>query len=277
MKTKKSVFINTAVTAVSLALGCIIAFPVIYCILGAFKTRAEFSTYPPTLLPEDFTYLDNFTEVLEKTPLLRFMLNSLIVALLGMSVRMIFAILAAYAFVFYDFKGKNVLFFIVLATMMLPADTLIVTNYLTVSRLHLLDTYLGMCITSFVGASQMFMLRQNFRSIPGELRDAALIDGCGDLRFLMKVVLPISRPVIVTLCVQSFINMWNAYLWPLLVTNTESMRTVQVGITMLTSSESTSYNLVLAAVTLTLIPSFIMFIVLRKNIVSGMTEGALVG
>ena len=161
--------------------------------------------------------------------------------------------------------------------MMLPGDTLMVTNYLTVSRLNLLDTYLGMCITSFVGASQMFMLRQNFRTIPRALRDAARLDGCSDLRFLRSVVLPVSRPVLLTLCVQSFINLWNAYLWPLLVTNRDEMRTVQVGVTMLTAVGNTNYHLILAAVTLTLLPSFVMFIILRKNIVKGMTSGALVG
>ncbi|MCI8400670.1 MAG: carbohydrate ABC transporter permease [Lachnospiraceae bacterium] len=274
---KKQYTIDMAVTVVSLALGCVIVFPVVYCILGAFKTRVEFGSYPPTFFPESFANLDNFQEALDKTPLLRFMLNSLIVALMGTTVRMAFSILAAYAFAFLEFKGKNFLFFFILATMMLPGDTLTITNYLTVSKMNLLDTYLGMCITSFVGASQMFMLRQNFRTIPRALRDASFLDGCGDLRFLWSVVLPMAKPVILTLSVQSFINLWNAYLWPLLVTNKEQMRTVQVGITMLTSAASTNYHLILAAVTLTLIPSFIMFVILRRNIVKGMTAGALVG
>ena len=268
---------DISVTITALILGCIIIFPVVYCIFGAFKTRVEFGSYPPALLPDSFANLENFKEALDKPPLLRYMLNSLIVACLGTAVRMTFSVLAAYSFAFFDFKGKKFLFLVVLATMMLPGDTLMVTNYLTVSRLNLLDTYLGMCITSFVGASQMFMLRQNFRTIPRALRDAARLDGCSDLRFLRSVVLPVSRPVLLTLCVQSFINLWNAYLWPLLVTNRDEMRTVQVGVTMLTAVGNTNYHLILAAVTLTLLPSFVMFIILRKNIVKGMTSGALVG
>ena len=121
------------------------------------------------------------------------------------------------------------------------------------------------------------MLRQNFRTIPRALHDAAELDGCGDIRFLTSVLLPISKPVLITLLVQSFITSWNSYLWPLLVTNSTDMRTVQVGVSMLTSIEDTNYYLVLAGVTLTLIPSLILFIILRRNITKGMTAGALVG
>jgi sn-glycerol 3-phosphate transport system permease protein len=166
---------------------------------------------------------------------------------------------------------------IVLGTMMLPADTLVVTNYLTITRLRLLDNYLGICITSLVGASQMFMLRQNFRTIPNSYRDAAFMDGCGDIRYLFYVVIPLSSSVILILMVQSFITFWNAYLWPLLVTNRIKMRTVQIGIAMLTNPLDTNYTVVLAAVTLLLIPSFFLFCFLRMAVVRGIEAGALVG
>lgn len=275
-KTKRRIA-DLIITAAALMISLVVIMPIVYCIFGAFKARTEFSTYPPTFFPASFSYLGNFKEALTSVPLMRYMLNSFIVAAIGMTVRITLAVLAAYSFAFWDFKGKNFFFFFILATMMLPGDTLTITNYLTVSRLHLLNTYLGMCITSFVGASQMFMLRQNFRSIPKELRDAALLDGCGELRFITTVILPISRPVIFTLCVQSFVTLWNAYLWPLLVTNDTNMRTVQVGVSMLNTVEGTNYHIVLAAVTITLIPSFILFVLLRKNIMKGMTAGALVG
>jgi sn-glycerol 3-phosphate transport system permease protein len=276
MKTRKFLT-DSMVTIIAIVIGFIIIFPILFGILGAFKSSAEFSSYPPTLFPKSFTYLENFKEAVAKMPIMRYMYNSLVVALLGTTVRLAFAILAAFVFVFYDFKGKNFFFFIILGTMMLPADTLIVTNYLTASRLGLIDTHLGMAITSFVGATQMFMLRQNFKTQPKEFREAAAMDGCGDLRFLTSILLPIARPVVMTLFVQSFVTLWNAYLWPLLVTNKNSMRTVQVGITYLTTIEDTNYYLVLAGVTLILIPSFILFVILRRNIVKGMTAGALVG
>lgn len=164
----------------------------------------------------------------------------------------------------------------VLGTMMLPADTLIVTNYLTVTRINLLDNYLGMCITSLVGASQMFMLRQNFKTIPRSFRDAAFIDGCGDIRYLYRIAAPLSSPVILTLMVQSFISFWNAYLWPLLVTNSVEMRTVQIGISMLTNPMDTNYTIVLAAVAVLLIPSLFLFSLLRLAMVKGIAAGALV-
>ena len=183
-----------------------------------------------------------------------------------------FAVLAAYAFVFFEFRGKRLLFFFILATMMLPADTMIVTNYQTVARLGLLDNYLGMAIVSFVGASQMFMLRQHFLSSPRPLRDAAQLDGCGDIRFLISILLPVSRPLLVMLYVQGFVALWNTYLWPLLVTNHNDMRTIQVGITMLTTVEGTNYHQVLAGVAISLVPAFLLFLLLRKSITRGMVS-----
>jgi sn-glycerol 3-phosphate transport system permease protein len=261
----------------ALILGFIIIFPMIYAICIAFKTRAELSVYPPSLLPDSFRNLDNFKNVFASAPLMRFMLNSVIVSGLGCSLRILFAVLAAYAFSYFTFPLRNVLFMAVLATMMLPADTLVVTNYLTITRINMLDNYLGMCITSLVGASQMFMLRQNFKTIPKSLRDAAFIDGCGDLRYLARIVAPLSSPVIFTLMVQSFISFWNAYLWPLLVTNRAEMRTVQIGIAMLTNPLDTNYTTVLAAVAILLLPSIFLFSFLRLAMVKGIAAGALVG
>ncbi len=270
-------FLDLAATVVALAVGCVIVFPVVYGIFGAFKTPAEFAAYPPTVFPKNFSYLQNFKDALSMMPLFRFMYNSLVVATLATVVRLAFAVMASYAFVFYEFRGKKALFMVILGTMMLPGDTLIVTNYLTVTKLGLLDTYLGMAVTSFVGATQMFMLRQNFKTLPKALREAAIIDGCGDFRFLSSILLPIARPVVLTLFVQSFVTQWNAYLWPLLVTNRNDMRTIQVGITMLTTLDGTNYFLILGGVALTLGPAFVLFLFLRRNFVKGMTAGALVG
>ena len=268
---------DTILSLAGIFLGLIIIFPVVYCITVAFKARAELSVFPPKVLPDSFSYLENFRTVFRMAPLMRFMLNSVIVSGMGCVLRLSFAILAAYAFSYFNFPGKTVLFMIILGTMMLPADTLVVTNYITIVRLNMLDNYLGMCITSLVGATQMFMLRQNFRTIPGSYRDAAFMDGCGDLRYLVSVVTPLSSPIILTLLVQSFITFWNAYLWPLLVTNRVDMRTVQIGVAMLTNPLDTNYTVVLAAVTLLLIPSFFLFSLLRMAIVRGIEGGALVG
>ena len=277
MKRKqKDLLFDTLVTVVAIILGIIIIFPLIYCFLSSFKTPSEFLN--PKLFPSSFLYLDNFKNALERGNLLRYTLNSFVIAFVGTAVRMVLSILAAYAFTFYDFKGKNFFFFLILGTMMIPGDVLLVTNYLTVSKMHLLNTYLGVMIVSFVSASQMFMLRQRFKTIPKDMREASSMDGYGDLWFIWKVLLPLSKPVVTTLFVQSFINLWNAYLWPLIVTaSSPEMRTVMVGITRLNSWEDENYQLVMSGVCISLIPSLILFIVMRRNMKKGGLDGSLVG
>lgn len=277
MKRKqKDLLFDTLVTVISIILGIIIIFPLIYCFLSSFKTPSEFLN--PKLFPSSFLYLDNFKNALERGNLLRYTLNSFVIAFVGTAVRMVLSILAAYAFTFYDFKGKNFFFFLILGTMMIPGDVLLVTNYLTVSKMHLLNTYLGVMIVSFVSASQMFMLRQRFKTIPKDMREASSMDGFGDLWFIWKVLLPLSKPVVTTLFVQSFINLWNAYLWPLIVTaSSPEMRTVMVGITRLNSWEDENYQLVMAGVCISLIPSLILFVVMRRNMKKGGLDGSLVG
>ena len=277
MKRKKKDFImDIIVTTVALILGFIIVFPLIYCFLSSFKTASGF--LEPKLFPSSFKYLENFKNALERGNLVRYTLNSFIIAFFGSAIRMALSILAAYAFTFYNFKGKNFFFFMILGTMMIPGDVLLVTNYLTVSKLHLLNTYLGVMVVSFVSASQMFMLRQRFKSIPKDMREASSMDGYGDLWFIWKVLLPLSKPVVTTLFIQSFINLWNAYLWPLITTaSSPEMRTVMVGITRLNSWEDENYQLVMAGVCISLIPSFILFFIMRRNMKKGGLDGSLVG
>ena len=259
-------------------IGLVILFPLLYGFFGSFKSAREFSSFPPTFFPKSLGYLDNYAAVFQQVPVGRFYLNSLIVAVATAAVRLVIATLAAYAFAFFEFRGKQFLFIFLLGTMMLPADTLLITNYQTISHLGLLDTYLGMCIVSFVGASQMFMLRQRFKSSPVALREASQLDGCGDLRFIVSILAPTSWPLMVTLFLQSFVASWNTYLWPLLVTNTNEMRTIQVGVTMLTSIEATNYETILAGVTVALLPAIVFFIILRRSMTGAMSSGgSLVG
>ena len=264
------------VSLVAIALGLVIICPLIYCFLSSFKTPSEF--LDPKLLPSSFLNLDNYKAALERGNLLRYILNSFVIAFLGSAIRLIFSILAAYVFAFYDFKGKNVVFFMILGTMMIPSDVLLATNYLTVSRLHLLNTYMGVMVVSFVSASATFMLRQRFKTIPRDMREAASMDGYGDIWFILRVLLPITRPVVTTLFVQSFISLWNSYLWPLIATaSSPEMRTVMVGITRLNSWEDENYQLVMAGVVISLIPSIILFLIMRRSLRKGGLEGSLVG
>lgn len=277
MNRKIKTFIrNHGISFLTILIGSILIFPIIYSVCGAFKTPSEF--LKPALLPADLRNFENFREALETGNLLRYSWNSLIVAIFGSFFRILFAILAAYAFVYYDFKGKNFWFFLLLGTMMIPGDILLFGNYLTISELHLLNTYLACMVVNFTGASQLFMLRQRFQAVPAELREAAQMDGWGDIEFLRRILIPLCKPVITTLFIQSFIALWNSYLWPLIVTaSAPNMRTVMVGITKLNSWEDENYQLVLAGVCLTLIPSLIFFFILRKNMRNTEKDGALVG
>ena len=273
---RKELIEEIVVSLVAIALGLVIIFPLIYCFLSSFKTPSEF--LDPKLLPSSFLNLDNYKAALERGNLLRYILNSFVIAFLGSAIMLIFSILAAYVFAFYDFKGKNVVFFMILGTMMIPSDVLLATNYLTVSRLHLLNTYMGVMVVSFVSASATFMLRQRFKTIPRDMREAASMDGYGDLWFILRVLLPITRPVVTTLFVQSFISLWNSYLWPLIATaSSPEMRTVMVGITRLNSWEDENYQLVMAGVVISLIPSIILFLIMRRSLRKGGLEGSLVG
>ena len=274
MKSKKA---EWALGTLAVCLGCLVLFPLFYGLMGAFKSPAEFVAWPPTVFPRSFGYLKNFETVFTRLPILRYFWNTLVVSVFSTLVKLLIALLAAYAFVYFDFTGKRALFFLLLGTMMLPPDTLTITNYQTVAHLGLLDTYLGIGIVSFVGASQMFMLRQHFLSSPKPIREAAQMDGCGDLRFIVFILTPMSLPLLLTLFLQAFVIQWNAYLWPLLVTNTNEMRTVQIGITMLTTWEGTNYETVLAGAAVALIPAVLLFLFLRKSITRTMSGGAIVG
>ena len=259
-----------SLVGVSIFVSLVIFFPIFYTFMAAFMTIGEFSAYPRPLLPASFLNFDNFVHVFTHAPMSRYMLNSFIVSAVGSAVRLLLSVLAAYAIVFYDFRGKNLVFFLVLGTMMLPGDTLVLANFLAISSMGLMDTYLGLMIVYFVSAIGLFMLRQVFKSSPRELRDASRIDGCGDFGYIWHVLLPTSKPILYTLYVQSFVSLWNLYLWPLLITNRTEMRTVQIGLTMLTTVDGTNYDVVMAGIASILIPSFVIFVLLRRSILRGM-------
>ena len=185
--------------------------------------------------------------------------------------------LAAYAFSFLAFRGKNFLFLVFLSTMMIPWEATIIPNYLTIRALHWSDTYMGLTAPYLATAFGTFLLRQFFLSIPKDLHDAAIIDGCSDLRFLLTIVIPLARPALGTLAVYSFLQAYNQYLWPLLVTSDKNMRTVQIGIAMLQDEERFAWNVVMAGVVIVMIPTFLLFIFGNRQLIRGLTAGAVKG
>ena len=262
--------------AFALAIGVVIILPIIYAALISFMPSSEILTIPPKLIPSRWI-LDNYKMAWEYTTLARFMLNSLILAGVSSVVRVITAALAAYAFAFFNFKGKNVVFMAFMGTIMVPGDVVLVTNYQTVARLRLINTYFGMMIVFLVSANNIFMMRQYFLTFSKELKEASEVDGCSNLRFFFKILLPLSTPVITTIFISAFIGTWNTYLWPMLVTNDNLMRTVQVGVTMLNFPEGSTYGPVMAASMLVLLPTLLIFIIFRRKIVGGIMGGAVKG
>jgi sn-glycerol 3-phosphate transport system permease protein len=253
-----------------------VLYPVFFAFTAALMTSSESMTYPPKFIPSSF-YLENFFQVGSLIPVGRFILNSFLVATAIMVGQLLTASLAAYAFAYLRFYGKALLFSLFMSTMMIPYEVTVIPNYLNIKSWGWLDSYEALIVPFLATAFGTFLLRQWFLQLPKELFEAAKIDGCGHIRSFFRLVLPLSKPALATLGVYSFLNHWNMYLWPLLVTNTPEKRTVQIGISMLQFEEMTSWNLVLAGVVLVLLPSLLLLLFGLKQLVGGMTAGALKG
>ncbi len=273
-------FKGSLITVLEYLVLILAALIVIYPIWAAFNISmmadTEIGEYPPRLFPSGIR-MENFSRALEQAPLGRYLLNSVVQSSLVMLGQLITASLAAYAFAFIDFKGRNFFFLIFLSTLMIPWEATIIPNYLLIKQLQWNDTYQGLVIPFIATGFGTFLLRQFFLKIPKELRDAATIDGCGHFRFLMTIVLPLARPALGTLAVYSFLQTYNQYLWPLLITNNPNMRTVQIGITLLQDEERLMINTVMSGVVLILLPTLFLFVVSNRQLIRGLTAGAVKG
>ncbi|HJB82956.1 MAG TPA: carbohydrate ABC transporter permease [Candidatus Mediterraneibacter intestinavium] len=267
---------KTVLVAVNIIFALFMLFPLLYSVSVAVMPGDELFTMDMNLLPQNPT-VDNFVRAFTQVPLIRFILNSFLVAGCITLGQIITCSLAAFAFSFLDFKGKNLLFMLVMATMMVPGEAVIISNYLTVSSLGILDTYIVLILPSLTSAMGIFLFRQFYMTFPISLYESAKLDGCGNLRFIVKILIPLTKSAIGAMAVYTFINAWNMYMWPLLVTGSEEMRTVQIGISMLNSVDAQSITLMMAGVVAIIIPSMVIFIVGQKQLISGMFSGAVKG
>lgn len=265
--------------AVCIAAGVLLMLPVIYAVCISFMQPDEILTKELRFFPSTVGYFENYNIVFTQTRVFRFMFNSFIVAFVSSLIRIFTASLAAFSFAFFEYKGKNILFYLVIGSMIIPADVLVVQNYFTTAELGLINTYIGMMVVFFVSAMNIFVMRQNFLSYAKSLREAALVDGCGNFKFYSRILMPSNTPVIATVFISSFVGTWNTYLWPLLVTNANEMRTAQVAITMLNNNEASNYGpgAVMAAAVVILIPSIFVFLIFQQRIVGGIMVGAVKG
>ena len=262
--------------AANIVVAIIILLPLLYAVSIAFMPSSELFTTELNILPKHPT-LQNFADAFTNIPLLRFILNSFIMAGCITLGQIITCSLAAFAFSFLEFKGKGILFMVVMATMMVPGEATIISNYLTVGNLGMLDTYPVLIIPYLTSAMGIFLFRQFYMTFPKSLYESAKLDGCGNLRFIVKILIPLTKSAIGAMAVYTFINAWNMYMWPLLVTGSNDMRTVQIGISMLNSVDSQSITMMIAGVVMVIIPSIAIFIAGQKQLIRGMFSGAVKG
>ncbi|HIR24486.1 MAG TPA: carbohydrate ABC transporter permease [Candidatus Egerieimonas faecigallinarum] len=267
---------KTVLITLNIVMAVFILFPLLYTVSVSLMPSDQLFTMDMNLLPKSPT-LDNYARALTQVPLVRFILNSFLVAGCITLGQIVTCSLAAFAFSFLEFRGKNVLFMLVMATMMVPGEATIISNYLTVSSMGLLDTYPVLILPSLTSAMGIFLFRQFYMTFPKSLYESAKLDGCGNLKFIVKILIPLTKSAIGAMAVYTFINAWNMYMWPLLVTGSEEMRTVQIGISMLNSVDAQSITLMMAGVVAIIIPSMVIFIVGQKQLIRGMFSGAVKG
>lgn len=259
-----------------LLLGLVIISPILLGLSMSFMSANEFSSIPPNIFPKSLMTI-NYQKALSTVPLIKFTLNSFTVCAIVIIGQIITCSLAAFSFSFFEFKGRNQLFLCVLATTMIPLDSIIISNFLTISSWGLKNSYVGLVLPYLTSAMGIFLMRQYFLTIPKDLQEASILDGCSNMKFLFSIVIPISKPAIASLGVYVFIQTYNQFLWPLLVTDVQEMRTVQIGMSILKMSEAVDYGVVLAGSMMILLPAVIVFVIGQKFLVQGMTAGAVKG
>lgn len=253
-----------------------VALPFVWMILTAFKPAQEVLKMPPKWIPSTWMW-SNFKEALEQVPYGTYLFNSIFTAIVITAGDLITGILAAYAFSNFRFKGKTVLFLILLATMMVPSEILMIPNYITLSDLGWINSYKALILPWCTSIFSIYLLKQQFESIPKSYYKTAKVNGCSDLRYLFTVVLPCSVPTVMSVAILKFINCWNSYMWPLIVTNTEEMRTLPVGAAAFSTEAGTKYHILMAFSILMIAPVIIMYIFAQKYIVQGVSHSGLKG
>ena len=251
----------------------IVFFPVIYAFMISFMTGPEIMQ--GKFLPQSIQF-DNYSRVFERLPLLNYIINSFIVSAGVMVGQLVVCSLAAYAFVFIPFRGSKAVFYLFISTMMIPWEATMIPNFLIIQKLDWMNTYQGLTFPFFALAFGTFLLRQHFKTIPHELYEASRIAGIGRFGFFWRVILPVSKTSLVTLGAYGFLTTWNMYLWPLLITTNDSVRTVQIGLKQLQSQETaTEWGVVMAGVMIVIIPTLLLLFLGKKQLQKGLSQGAL--
>ncbi|MDO5670192.1 MAG: carbohydrate ABC transporter permease [Corynebacterium sp.] len=251
----------------------VILFPVLFGLLGAFQTPAALSqgvvgflTNPPTF--------DNFARAFRAAPLFDQLINTVIVTIAETVLVLVTSILFAYALVFSKMRGKTWLFIFVMITLMIPAEGIIVANYLTITQMGLFDTIVAIFLPMIASGTAIFLFRQAFLTFPRQIHESATLDGVGPLRFMWSFLIPLNLPTVFAVTVTTAIGAWNNYMWPLLITKSPENRTVQVGLTQLADESATDTGAVLAGLFVVTIPMILLVLSSRKFLAKGLTQGS---
>jgi multiple sugar transport system permease protein len=250
--------------------------PFIWMIATALKPAAEVFAEPPRLIGSQIRFA-NFTEAWSFVPFGRYMINGMVVAVLGTLLVCVTSILAAYAFARLEFRGRELVFLLYLVTLMVPQEVMIVPMFILMQQFGWTNSYQALILPWAFSAFGTFLLRQFFLNIPKELEEAALVDGANRLRILLAVVLPIARPAVAVLAVFTFINYWNSFLWPLIITNSTDRFTVPVGLNGFLGQQGSQWHLLMAASTISMLPTVIMVLLLQRHLVRGIALSGLGG
>jgi multiple sugar transport system permease protein len=252
--------------AILLLGGLLMIFPFIWMVISSLKMPQDI--YTLSLVPPNPT-LDNYRQVFNKTEYIRWFINSLVVATITTASVAFFDSLAGYTLAKFRFPGQSIIFILILSTLMVPTEMLVIPWYMLSINLHWTDTYWGIMFPGVISAFGVFLMRQFFTGVPNDLIDAARLDGFSEFRIFWKIALPLVKPAVAALCIFTFLGNWNAYIWPLIVTRSEQMRTLPVGIAFFSSEAQSSFNLIMAAASLATVPVLIIFVIFQRQIIKG--------
>ncbi|MDZ4858692.1 MAG: carbohydrate ABC transporter permease [Candidatus Hydrogenedentes bacterium] len=257
----------------------LLGLPFFWMVLTSLKSAQEVAVYPPRWWPQTLLWA-NYAEAWSSAPFARFYWNSIVVACAGAALQINGALLMAYAFAIIRFPGKTLLLVAVISTMIVPEEMKLVPNFLLLNKLGWIDTYAGLIVPGIAQAFPVFVLHQQFRQLPGSLIEAAKADGAGHGRILWQIAIPMSKPVLTATALVALLGQWNAYLWPLVITNSSIMRTLPLGLAYLRKQAeegSAPWNLLMAAAVFSIVPVVILYVFAQKQFVEGIMRGALKG
>lgn len=268
--------VNIFLIVLIVLLSIMTVFPFIYMVLTGLMTYSEATSLPPTLIPQSFQW-QNFTEVFHRAPFLRYFANTLFVSLFTTTATVVTSLLAAFALSSLQFKYKSVVTMIMVSLLMVPHEAIIFTNYQTIARLGLLNTYLALILPFLTSIFYTYYLKGYLRGIPMTFYQAAKIDGATDMEYIRRILVPMCKPALVTVGILTFITSWNSFLWPLLATNTKEYRLLNNGLSAFTTESGSDVHLQMAAATLTVIPILIVYFMFRKEIIRGVAKNGIKG